>query len=669
MLEFFRRYQRAFFFVITIVVITSFVFFGTFSTFMGEVERPDQQVGQTVEGSPIMLSEVQKLARFISTDREDGANRHGLLPNFCNDGVIRNDFLRTRLADVLVAEYFDALKEDFASRLEKAKRFHSYAHPEAAFLSAKAVWDQLLPSFNKEIASLQEEKEVSVAVFSHLTKLYEMQGRLPPETLRRILVYQHQQYPWLAIDQRLSYEDLALFGFHSISDWFGRDFIDLVAQFILNAAEVAERKGYRVSLEEAKGDLVHHFVESKEKILQGKADFNFHQHLRMLGFDERSAAALWQKVLLFRRYFQEVGETAFVDRLPYRDFAAYAEETATIRKYEWSLRLQTAQDLANYRLYVKAVCSKGTEQIPKSFLSVEDVEQKYPALVRSTYRAQVAEVTKKQLALRPSLKEVWAWETDEINWPRLQKEFALPEIKNSEERFKALQRLEPKKLAEIHAFAREQLVEENPQWAEEALAALPLKEKVWDVKGKEDPQLAQSGIYRRIENLEIIKKKHILSFAEAQTILTSLGEKVEGALAPEKNPFLKVVEEALTALKKNSHDPQWVQSGENSLWDQFKFQVKEEAIARNSQDNWIKQEAFMMLPNVWSPLHVAEGEIVFFYLQEKKSTPSPILEQLELGKETLASDAKRFVAEKLLQTIKKKKAIVIPVQREENESI
>ena len=107
MLEFFRAYQRIFFFIITVVVITSFVFFGTFSTFTGGEERPDKQVAQTIHGSAVMLSEVQKLSRFIATDREDVADLHGSPPNYCNDGVIRHDFLRPRLAELLVADARD----------------------------------------------------------------------------------------------------------------------------------------------------------------------------------------------------------------------------------------------------------------------------------------------------------------------------------------------------------------------------------------------------------------------------------------------------------------------------------------------------------------------------------------------------------------------------------
>ena len=67
-----------------------------------------------------------------------------------------------------------------------------------------------------------------------------------------------------------------------------------------------------------------------------------------------------EKSSLFRRYFHDIGEAAFVDRLPYRDFAGYAKEAVIVQKYEWPLRLTNAQDLAELQFYIKAVCPKGT---------------------------------------------------------------------------------------------------------------------------------------------------------------------------------------------------------------------------------------------------------------------------------------------------------------------
>ncbi|PIS02397.1 MAG: hypothetical protein COT85_05215 [Chlamydiae bacterium CG10_big_fil_rev_8_21_14_0_10_42_34] len=666
MLEFFRKYQRYFFLVTTVVVIASFTLFGTYDTFAKGEEKEDRIIGRTISGSAMMLSEVQKLSRFIATDREDSMEGRGLSPNFCNDGVIRYDFLKDRLADLLVKEYFDVLKEDFSSRLDKAKRFRSYAHPDAPFLSAKTIWEHLIPGLNQEIAAVQSESEPTLAFFNHLSRLYQLQGRLSPETLRRILIYQHQQYPTLRVDQKLVQDDLSVFGFHTASDWFGHDFIDLVAEFILNSAAAASEKGYTVSLEEAKGDLIHRFQETMQKLAAAKIkpDVSFHQHLRSLGFDERSAAEVWQKVLLFRRYFHDVGGAAFVDSLPYKDFASYAKETAVVQKYQWQMRIQSAQDLAELNLYIRSIAPKSEKGLPTAFLSVSEVEKKFPALVQTTYLANVAEVSKKQVGLTATVKQLLQWQTDDKNWAQLVRQFSLPSVPTKDERFAILATIDPILRAKIDELTRERLVDQNPSWVEEALASAPRVEKIWSISGNEEPTLQKEGTFYSIEDLKIVEDKHILRFEDAREILAERIGKVDEAFTVENNPFSSVAKAAYDALQKNPMDSNWVQSGNNPIQDQFKLIRNEQSISRTSKENWMKEQAFMMLPDFWSPIHVADdGEISFFYLQEKKVTHEPILESLNFGKETLAADAKAYVTERLLQTVKMKNAIVIPVQR------
>lgn len=669
MLEFFRTYQRSFFLVITVVVITSFIFFGTYDALASQPERKDVVIGQTLDGSALRLSEVHKLSRFISTDREDSLQGRGLAPNFCNDGVIRHDFLRTGLADLIVSKYFQSLKGDLDLRLDKAKRYKSYSHPDAPFLSAKAIWDHLIPDLNKELAALQAEPDASPSVFTHLSKLYQYQVQLQPEMLRRILIHQHKQYPWLPIDHRLSSDDLALLGFHSISDWFGKDFVDLISQFILNVAVVAEEKGYQVSLEESKGDLIHHFQTSMQKMAESKIhpEFNFFQHLRTIGFDEQSACECWRKVLLFRRYFDDAGESAFVDRLPLKDFNEFSKETAVLQKYNWPIAVQSAQDAAELQQYVKAVCPPRQEILPSQFLSVEEIEKKYPQLVQMTYSAQVARVSRKEVALRAPLAQVWDWEGEEKNWSELRKEFPLlPQATDREQRFKTLARIDPKLRAEIDQYCREKLLDQNPAWIQEALAAIPLSEKTWSIAANETPDLKQEGVYVRIEQLKVVKDKHILPFHAARSVLSKMVGKIEGDCPREKNPLYHASKQALQALQKDPTNSRWIQSGADPLADQFKLQKKELAIQRNSQENWMKTEAFIMLPKAWSPIQVADdGQIVFFYLEDRKMAQSPILEQLKIGKETLSADAKAYIAERLLEKMNTKHAIVIPAQKVE----
>lgn len=667
MLVFLRKYQRFFLSAVAFTIISSFIFFGVFSTYTNEPAREDAKIGSKMDGSALMLFELQDLSRFIATDREDPIQERGFFPNLCNDGVIRYDFLQSKLAEILVEEYLPSIKADLEEKLEKVKRYRSYVHPEAPFIKAEAVWQRFLPDLNTELAILQHETEPGLVFFTKLAKLYELQRNLPPETLKRILLRQSQQYPALPLDPQLVRGDLALFGFHTVSDWFGRNFLDLVSQFILNAAIEAESKGYKVSFEEAKGDLIHRFQESVQKMAAGKAtgELNFHQHLRSLGFDERSACAVWQKVLLFRKYFEDIGNTAFVDRFSYREFLRYSQQVAVVQKYHFPIQLKNAQDVAEYKAYLQAVAVKAIDGIPTAFYSLDEIEKRYPQLVETTYRAKIAEVSKKEIGLKASLKQISQWAAKEENWEGLKKKFSLPDAGSEEKRLAVLNSLNATLRLQVDSYIREALVDENPAWVEEALQKAALEEKTWSVSGNSEPILKEKGIYYKIEGLEKVEDKHVLTFAQARPALAALVPKTSAPFTGKDNPLIGKVQEAFQALQKNPEDSKWIQSGKDPLRDQFKFIGSLQEIKRSSKESWMKEQAFFMLPNVWSPIQVDEsGEIVFFYLKERKTTEAPILDQIPFGKQTLAADAKAWVAERLLQKIKKEKAIVIPVKRE-----
>lgn len=82
MLEFLRKHQRYFFFVITVVIIISFSFFGTYSTVNTEYPH-EQMVVKTVDGTNVSRQELDEMATFISTDSQDKLILGGIWgPNF-----------------------------------------------------------------------------------------------------------------------------------------------------------------------------------------------------------------------------------------------------------------------------------------------------------------------------------------------------------------------------------------------------------------------------------------------------------------------------------------------------------------------------------------------------------------------------------------------------------
>lgn len=555
MLGFFQKYQRFFFIFVTVLVIGSFAFFGVLDTFTNNERVVDDfSIGKSIDGSPMMRSEVQRLSRFIATDRGDFSPGSRETPNFCNDGVIRNDLLRTGLSDLLISSYFDSFKEALQHRLDRAKKYRGYEHPEASFISARTVWDRLIPSVGKELDSLQAQEEASVSTFSRLSRLYQQQSACPPEFLRRVLMYYHNQASWVKPDPQLQYVDLSLFGYHTVSDWFGPNFVDCTAQFILNAAKYAEQKGYRVSSEEAKGDLIRNFKESMQKLsdIKQPAGITFSQHIHSLGFDEKSAVEAWRSVLLFRRYFHGIGESTFIDRLPYRDFASFTRETSMIQKYEWpeALRMNSAQDLIEFQVYTQSIAAgcKGLS-LPTSFMPLETIAKQTPELVLTTYRMKIAVARIEEIGLRATLKELLDWQLDDQNWNEMCLSFPFLEKRETKEaRYKLIERLSSQNRAQMDLYTRSQLVGKNPQWIEEQFRSAVAKEQAVSVAanwislpeitspnllaamlesaalGDEDAKSFlekysdQGRTFYRFEEVEKIKDEHIATFEEAKNL-------------------------------------------------------------------------------------------------------------------------------------------------------
>lgn len=736
MLEFFRKYQRFFLFGIAVIVIASFSFFGTFGA-ISSMAPPEQDrvLGKAIDASDVNLLEMQALIRFISADREDVANRQTAF-NLLNDGVLRRDLIGTGIAAVLVEEQFDLVKEELEPKFQRMKTFKGYEHPEAPFLSAKGVWERFMPTVNREWSALQTEEGSGPELFTHAAKLYQLQGSFPSEWLRRILLMQEQQYKWLHPDPRLRQDDLSLFGFHSVTDWFGKRFVDLAAQFIHNAAIEAKQKGLEVSLEEAKSDLRRVFAESMEKIRAAKLPLQvtYKEQLQMLRMDESEAVNVWRKVLLFREIFRDAGESALIDRLPYSEFASVASEKALVDVYQWgqSLKLRTALDVLGLNTYLKAVSSDlSTTTLPRTFFSLEEVEKKTAELVEILYTAKVSAVDKREVALRAPLKEVWDFEIGEDGWKRLKKEFSFLQplsANTSEERFQSLENLDPNRRTKVDLFARRCLVEKHPEWVKAALDAATGQEKqlvlsagnihLPHVENSErlgtlfkeilsSPEHALADLQQfdsgeavfRFENIAKIADPKIKTLEEAKNdgsldllttrVLEAEYSALKGKLAADlqKKAILDVKEElaallvgftpealeknharvlatasqAWEELQKNS-DSQWIRKdGEEALLAQFKAERIEKEISRTSQENWMTNEAFIVVPKQWSQVHVDEDGVSFFYLKEKIVSDEPLLKQLSFGKEMLVSDVQSFLAKQLMGRMLEKK---VPLQIE-----
>ncbi len=527
MLQFLRKYQKFFFGIVAVVIIASFCFFGTQGAMQAPAEIPDRRIGTLIDKSPLMQQEVDLLARFLSTSPNDRQMlEKGHMPNLFNDGVIQREFLQTGLLPLIAKSCFSEISAEVQERVDRVRAYRPYTHHQAPFLSSEAVWSRFFPSTKQKIQQLAGTPagEDSLRL---LGDLYLEQEQLPSDVLRRILMFQEQQYEWITHDSRLEHADLNLFGFQNLEDWLGPKLMRVLAQVILNGAAEARSQGYEVSEEEARRSLHENFFAgikktASERELTQQELQNVYQHqVQLLHRDERRIVSVWQKVLTFRRMMDDIGSAMVLDGSAYRQFSEFAGEKLRVNTYALpeALRLVNFRDLLKLQTYLDSIAiSPGKKpsaslNLPHLFATPMDVQGRTPELALYRYRAEIAEVTFDTLASRVSLKQVYEWEIDNAHWQQLKVEFpALAQVAGAtiEERYAALEALESELRSRINKSAREAIVREHPEWIEAAFAQAERKEVTFGLRQK-GGQLPFIGVRDRDELYTALKSAPLKS--------------------------------------------------------------------------------------------------------------------------------------------------------------
>ncbi|MCB1213507.1 MAG: hypothetical protein KDK40_04335, partial [Chlamydiia bacterium] len=506
MLHMFRRYERAMFIVIAIVIIISFSFFGTYSTFQGH-HYEDPVVFTTLNKHPVKRSELDQVIVFIGTDSTDKRNLGGARgANGLNDGFIANDLLKTGLASLLIGQMREQLSQELRMRLEKEKQFSFYTHPQAPFISAQSLWGMFAPQIGHNLSGLRAVTDpTSEDGLKARAELYLAERQFPEMNLKQLVRYQERQFPWVRPDPDLAQLDLSLFGYHTVGDWYGSDFVKLAAEFLIDAAELAEQAGYEVSDNEALADLQRIASDSLSQLRrlpqyeQLLPSQYLNEQLAQMRLDEPRAVAIWKQVLLFRRLFHGTGNAVLVDTLPYEQFNSFALESISGERFSLadSLQFGDLNALARFETYLNLVAAKpsqGSLELPTEAKAIAVLAKQTPELVQKRYLVETASVTLTALQSRVSVKEMWDWQTSDKGWNQLVREFPqLSFAKNSQppqtdnERFQALKAVQESTRTKIDEFSRLAIIREHPEWVDEALDAEKMERKIYSIRLKGGP--------------------------------------------------------------------------------------------------------------------------------------------------------------------------------------
>ncbi|MEM7174879.1 MAG: hypothetical protein AAF443_02980 [Chlamydiota bacterium] len=492
MLDFFRRYQRFFFIIVAVFIVSSIAFFGVNYAIRSPQQSRPTEIGRAVDGSVIWSDEIDHLVRLIATDQADQQLLDkGIVPNLLNDGVIRQDFLVGKLGEILARAYFDVLKPELRERVTKHRRYQPYVHPYVPSISVENLWQQFASKDWEKIKAFlaEADSEVTAETFTRLVDFYQLEKVFPPRAVRQYLYVQQQNYQGVPKDPALATSSLGLFHCNSLEDWFGARFVRLVAQFIHNASLIAEERGYRISETEVRLDLGRHAYQAlkqqgkKEKESQEISTLYYNQLLR-LGLNEKEAIRGWRKVMLFRRLFADYGNAVIADPLPYEVFYPFASEMVTFDLYRLpqALELHSFRDVLKLNFYLDAVTSLAKDKffLPTEFLSVDRVEAQFPELIEQRAWVETAEVSIDAIAASVSLKEMWDWQLQDDHYAQLEREFpslAFKKERSADAYFEMLEKLEADERHKVDGFSRRAIVRAHPEWIEQALDQKTLIEK------------------------------------------------------------------------------------------------------------------------------------------------------------------------------------------------
>ncbi len=208
--------------------------------------------------------------------------------------------------------------------------------------------------------------------------------------------------------------------------------------------------------------------------------------------DQNKALKVWRQVLLFKRLFHDFGNSVLVDDFVYRKLMNYSKEYVEGDFYRLPKPLQLTKntDLQKLEIYINAIAKQsGKEpvQIPTEYLTPAEVAKNDPELVQKRYLLSISSVDKNSLQAKVGVKETWNWEVEDANWTLLKKQFPELGVKKGDtkdERFAALDSLNPQTRSAVDAFARKTIVESHPEWLDQALKDAVVTDTVVGIRKK-----------------------------------------------------------------------------------------------------------------------------------------------------------------------------------------
>lgn len=477
--------------MLAITMLFSFVFSGFYRGGSPTIVRETgKEIGKLVDGSTLYSTELNRMIRFIESDVYDAdlGLRQGA--NVFNDGVIRNDLIKSGLALNIFETYFEELLPDLKGRFQKFRQDRLYQHPELKKVSVERIMSHYLPDLYEQYLQVKGQKgEIDLDSVKNLLTLYEQSESFNPRLIRQVLSFEMAQTG--RRDLTATDDQLSLFRAKGVQDWFGKKFLELSALVILNGARLASQNGLYVSEEEARSHLVATGLQlanrdSKEKITRAYVERFLIQEAHRFAMAEEEMVETCRQILLFRRLLEKAMISDLADPLLMKKVNKFANVEVEVEKVQLpkSLTFHSMQDLLQFQCYLEATTDLKTRRrelgIPKEPLPIEEIMKATPELLQKKYLVDISSVSLADIARSIPLKEMWKWQLKEENFESLAAKFkmidALKAI-DEESRREALNKLRPEERQKIDEYSLKEIVKGNLEFIHSALGTVKEERK------------------------------------------------------------------------------------------------------------------------------------------------------------------------------------------------
>lgn len=467
MLSFLRTHQKAILASTGALVIFSMCFFGIAQKSQLPSGKKGVILGKAMDGSSTRQEEIDAMALFF-THLSDP--RIGLLSK--EEDIFMKDVVSSGLALMLIENYWPLLEKDLEPRLESYRHFRPYAHPEMHFVNAENIWMRFAPNLYGALEKFREEQDPKIQV-KHLIDCVMAENQFPEQMLRQILFFQERQFNPEFKDPYIQSGNLALFNARSIYEIFGPKFMELATEFIYNAAMMAKANGKVVTKEEARASLICLAGDANKKgkeIKPKEAKAYFAAVLRKLQISDKKAVEYWQKLLLFRRIFEEVNSSIYLDSLVYDSIGQFSHEELTLNLYAMPkpLCIDSFDKMMKLEIYLDHMAKRPHDKplnLSLQFLSPDRVKSRCPKLVAKKIGLEVAKVNLHEVSLQISLKDILQYEIDHFDaLAQHTPELALKDVEGDGDKLALLQFLEPAVRKNLDDRARKSLLSQHREF-------------------------------------------------------------------------------------------------------------------------------------------------------------------------------------------------------------